>query len=156
MVQMYNAHSILADLSATVGSGLKNTDLLEGLNDSSLNTGGRVSVVGGSDSSSVLGSVKLGKGSNTHGLSEVDVSGNGGWIVSANPNVSQAVAAGMSKQCDRNRAEYVQFSKSLPSVLVTMLRCSDTRGHLLPIPTHQLGRRTSRGRKERAPSANRS
>jgi hypothetical protein len=64
-----DAHSILADFSSTVGSLLKDTDFLEGLNNSSLNTSGRVSVVGWSDSSSVLGSVKLGKSSNTHGLS---------------------------------------------------------------------------------------
>ena len=64
-----DSHSILADFSSTVGSGFKDTNLLEGLDNGSLDTSGRVSVVRWSDSSSVLGSVELGKSSNTHGLS---------------------------------------------------------------------------------------
>jgi hypothetical protein len=73
-----NSHAILADLPASVGSRLEDTNLLEGLNDSSLDTGGGVSVVGWSGTPSVLGSVELGEGTDTDRLSEVDVTGDGG------------------------------------------------------------------------------
>lgn len=58
--------------------GLEDTDLLQRLEDGSLNTLGRVAVVAWSDTSSVLGTVELGKSTDTNVLSEVDVSGNGG------------------------------------------------------------------------------
>lgn len=56
---------------------LKDTDLLEGLADTSLDGTGGVTVVGGSRSSSVLSTVELGKSTDTNVLSEVDVSGDG-------------------------------------------------------------------------------
>lgn len=59
--------------------GLKDTNLLEGLNDVALDTGGRVTVVAGADTAAVLGAVELGEGANTDVLAEVDVTGNGGW-----------------------------------------------------------------------------
>ena len=59
--------------------GLKHTDLLEGLDNVSLDTLGRVAVVAWSGSSSVLGSVQLGERTDTDVLSEVDVSGDRSW-----------------------------------------------------------------------------
>lgn len=58
---------------------LENTNLLQRLNDVSLDTLGRVSVVTRSHSSSVLGSVELGKSTDTDVFSEVDVSSDGGY-----------------------------------------------------------------------------
>jgi hypothetical protein len=57
--------------------GLEDTDLLEGLDDVALDTGGRVAVVAGLDTTAVLGAVELGEGTNTNVLAEVDVTGNG-------------------------------------------------------------------------------
>lgn len=69
--------TINRDSSTTVRGLLQDTDLLEGLDDGSLDTGGGVLVVRGSVSSSVLASVELGEGSDTDVLSQVDVSGDG-------------------------------------------------------------------------------
>lgn len=70
-------HAVLRDLASTVGVSLKDTDLLEGLDDVALDTGGRVAVVAGLDTTAVLGAVELGEGTNTDVLAEVDVTGNG-------------------------------------------------------------------------------
>ena len=70
-------HTVLADLPASVRVGLKDTDLLEGLNDVSLDTLGGIAVVTWAGSSAVLGSVQLGKGTDTNVLSKVDVTSDG-------------------------------------------------------------------------------
>lgn len=72
-----DAHSILADLPASVRGGLKHTNLLKRLDNGPLDTGGGVTVVGRSGASSVLSTVELGKGTDTNVLPEVDVSGDG-------------------------------------------------------------------------------
>jgi hypothetical protein len=71
-------HAVLRDLAATVGVGLKDTDLLERLDNVALDTGGGVAVVAGADTTAVLGAVELGEGANTDVLAEVDVTGDGG------------------------------------------------------------------------------
>lgn len=68
-------HAVLRDLAATVGVGLKDTNLLEGLDNRALDTGGRVAVVAGADTAAVLGAVELGEGTDTDVLAEVDVAG---------------------------------------------------------------------------------
>lgn len=75
-------HAVLRDLAATVGVSLKDTNLLEGLDDVALDTGGRVAVVAGADTAAVLGAVELGERADTDVLAEVDVTGNGRCNVS--------------------------------------------------------------------------
>lgn len=72
--------SVNRDSSTSVGGLLQDTDLLQGLDDGSLNTGRGVLVVRRSVSSSVLTTVKLGQSADTDVLSQVDVSGDGGCV----------------------------------------------------------------------------
>jgi hypothetical protein len=69
--------SVNGDSSTSVRGLLQDTNLLQRLDDGSLNTSGGVLVVRRSVSSSVLTTVELGKGSDTDVLSQVDVSGDG-------------------------------------------------------------------------------
>lgn len=74
-----DAHSVLADLPASVRGSLKHTNLLKRLDNGPLDTSGGVTVVGRSSTSSVLGTVELGKSTDTDVLPEVDVSGDGSY-----------------------------------------------------------------------------
>jgi hypothetical protein len=75
--QNNHSHAVLRDLPAAVGSSLKDTNLLERLNNVALDTGGRVAVVGGAGTPAVGGTVQLGERSDTDRLAEVDVAGDG-------------------------------------------------------------------------------
>jgi hypothetical protein len=57
---------------------LEDTDLLESLDNVPLHTGRRVTVVAGAGAASLLGTVQLGKGTDTDVLAEVDVAGDSG------------------------------------------------------------------------------
>jgi hypothetical protein len=115
--------------------GLKDTDLLERLDNVALDTGGRVAVVAGADTTTVLGAVELGEGANTDVLAEVDVTGNGRYEGSV-----ESSRRPQFREERRGRAGAI-----LPrSVLAGFAS------------THRRGRSTSRGRKEQAPSGNRS
>lgn len=79
LISGMNSHAVLTDLSSSIRSSLKYTDLLKGLNDSSLNTSSGITVVTWSYTSSVLGTVEFGESTDTDGFSEVDVSSDGSW-----------------------------------------------------------------------------
>lgn len=143
-------HAVLRDLAATVGVGLKDTNLLEGLDNVALDTGGRVAVVAGADTAAVLGAVELGEGTDTDVLAEVDVTGNGRCMLVG------VLSSMISESCGwrslaglRHKAKFVAPLKNC--------RCRrQTSTKTRPRRTHRRGRRTSRGRKARAPSGHRS
>jgi len=69
--------AVLGDSSSTVLGLFEDTDLLEGLADLALDAGGRITVVRGAVSATVLATVKLGEGTDTDILAEVDVTSDG-------------------------------------------------------------------------------
>jgi hypothetical protein len=77
----HDSHSIDGDLPSTISGLLEDTDLLQGLENGPLDTGSGILVVRRPVSSSVGTSVKLGKSTNTNVLPQVDVTGDGSWIV---------------------------------------------------------------------------
>lgn len=109
-------HAILRDLAAAVGVGLKDTDLLERLDNVALDTGGRVAVVAGADTTTVLGAVELGEGANTDVLAEVDVTGNGrceGSVESSRRPQFREERRGEGEQVPFSRAPFSQDSRLL-------------------------------------------
>lgn len=77
--RLSDLHAVLGDLPAAVGASLKDTNLLEALDDGSLDTSRRVGVVGWAGAAALGSAVQLGERANTDLLSQVDVAGNSGY-----------------------------------------------------------------------------
>lgn len=136
--------------------GLEDTDLLEGLDNVTLDTGGRVAVVAGLDSAAVLGAVELGEGANSDVLAEVDVTGNGRWTLA---HVLESSCKAWTVYPPSSTANLPRNQTSSPSPdsvpFPTKFVSLHIHVHAFRF-THLRGRRTSRGRKGRAPSGDQS